>query len=62
MAELFREYFEEELGWTEFLNEEGADDSPEPYRSLLKEKDSVGHYSIVCLYGVDLCSYGEKSL
>ena len=30
MAELFREYFEEELGWAEFLNEEGADDNPEP--------------------------------
>ena len=41
MAELFREYFEEELGWAEFLNEEGADDNPEPYRSLLKEKDRL---------------------
>ena len=41
MAELFREYFEEELGWAEFLNEEGAHESPEPYRSLLKDKDRL---------------------
>lgn len=41
MAELFREYFEEELGWAEFINEEGSDDSRAPYRSLLKEKDRL---------------------
>ena len=23
---------------------------------------NVAHYSIVCLYGVDLCFHGEKSL
>ena len=29
---------------------------------LPPDYDLVGHYSIVCLYGVDLCLYGEKSL
>ena len=41
MAELFGELFEEELGWAAFFSEEGADDSPETYRSLVKERDRL---------------------
>ena len=41
MEEEVRELYEGELGWAEFCADVGADDSPEPYRSLVKEKDRL---------------------